>query len=183
MNGDPWLLAAGSRSLLASASWGCLRPWDLLRQPSPLQPLQPAVIRACSWHRAEEARDLTAGKLMPCKRVLTDALVVVQPTECLSTRGRRPLWVGAQFLYVGTGCTRNHRTTVGFRQSGVPRQPDTVALQGTTVRLSLPVLRGSLLYRPPLRVPGRAWPLVRRSSVVVQSVEQAIRLLKTPPPW
>jgi len=55
-------------------------------------------------------------------------------------------------------------------------------LQREALRLPLPVLRGSLLHRSALRIPCRARPLLH-TSVVVQIVEQAIKLLTTPSPW
>jgi two-component sensor histidine kinase len=72
---------------------------------------------------------------------------------------------------------------VGLRQGRIPRQPNPLALQGEAVRLPLAVLRGSLLYCTPLRFLVGRGHSSGDPSVAVQSIEQAIKLLKTPPPW
>src|SRR5436190_273518 len=85
----------------------------------------------------------------------------VRQANRVPARGGQSLRLGAEFLFLGAGRTRNRRETVGLRQSWISRQPNPLTLQGEVVRLPFAVLRSSLLHCTPLRVPGRARSCVR----------------------
>src|SRR5580700_4258988 len=59
-----------------------------------------------------------------------------------------PLRPPPELLFPDSRGTGDHGEPLGIRQVRLPRQSATSALQGTAVRLSLALLRRSLLHRP-----------------------------------
>ncbi len=68
----------------------------------------------------------------------------------------------------------------GFAQFGLPRQPAAVTVQGTTLRLPVPVLHRPLLHRPARRLPGR--PRAAGGRSVISSGDRRAGRSADPPP-
>ena len=109
-------------------------------------------------------------------------LAAVRPIR-LPSRSRQPVRAGAAFFHVGARCPGNHRKTVGFAKSGY-------------LDNSMPAVFKERLFVYLSRFCEVRYCIIRHCAFLLgyghsagdpsaapQTVEQAIRLLRTPTPW